>query len=178
MTSRWLLFASTTLVLAACGSSTDPADTPREPFASTYTPLPADTTLIQHATVLTGTGERIDDGSVLLRDGKIAAIGADISAPRGARTIDAKGRWVTPGVIDAHSHLGVYPSPSVAALSDGNEITGNNTAGVWAEHGVWPQDPGFDTALAGGITSLLVLPGSANLFGGRGVTLKNVPSTT
>jgi imidazolonepropionase-like amidohydrolase len=89
--------------------------------------------------------------------------------------IDASDMWITPGVIDVHSHLGAYPSPGVSAHSDGNEATAPNTAEVWAEHSVWPQDPGFVTALAGGVTSLQVLPGSANLFGGRGVTLKNVP---
>ena len=83
--------------------------------------------------------------------------------------------WVTPGIIDVHSHLGVYPSPRVRAHSDGNEATAANTSEVWAEHSVWPHDPGFVTALAGGITSLQILPGSANLFGGRGVTLKNIP---
>ena len=88
------------------------------------------------------------------------------------------GKWVTPGLIDVHSHLGVYPSPGVRAHSDGNEMTAPVTANVWAEHSIWAQDPGFHTALAGGVTSLQILPGSANLVGGRGVTLKNVPSTT
>ena len=77
-----------------------------------------------------------------------------------------------------HSHLGVYPSPGVDAHSDGNEATAPVTAEVWAEHSVWPQDPGFGRALAGGITAMQILPGSANLFGGRGVTLKNVASVT
>jgi imidazolonepropionase-like amidohydrolase len=77
-----------------------------------------------------------------------------------------------------HSHLGVYPSPSIDSTSDGNEATAPSTAQVWAEHSVWPQDPQFGLALAGGVTSLQILPGSANLFGGRGVTLKNVPSRT
>lgn len=77
-----------------------------------------------------------------------------------------------------HSHLGVYPSPGVSAHSDGNEATAPVTAEVWAEHSVWPQDPGFSRAIAGGITSLQILPGSANLFGGRSVTLKNVPQTS
>ena len=92
-------------------------------------------------------------------------------------SIDASGRWVTPGLIDVHSHLGVYPSPGVNAHGDGNEATDPVTANVWSEHGVWPQDPGFQTALEGGITSLQILPGSANLIGGRAVTLKNVPAT-
>jgi imidazolonepropionase-like amidohydrolase len=85
---------------------------------------------------------------------------------------------VTPGLIDVHSHLGVYPSPSISATSDGNEATSPVTSRVWAEHSVWPQDPGFPRALAGGVTTVHVLPGSANLIGGRGVTLKNVPSRT
>ena len=148
------------------------------PFPSTYAALPSETTLITGATVLTGTGDRIDGGSILIQDGKIAAVGADISAPEGATQIDASGKWVTPGVIDTHSHLGVYPSPQVAPHSDGNEATDPNTAQVWAEHSVWPQDPGFNTARAGGVTSMQILPGSANLFGGRSVTVKNVPSRT
>lgn len=94
------------------------------------------------------------------------------------KKIDGTGKWITPGIIDVHSHLGVYPSPSVESHADGNEMTSPNTSEVWAEHSVWPQDPGFQRARAGGITTLQILPGSANLFGGRGVTLKNVPSET
>lgn len=153
---------------------------PVDPYPSTYAPYPSEATLISGATVLTGNGERIDDGAVLMVDGKIAAVGpaSSITAPEGAIRIDAAGKWVTPGVIDIHSHLGVYPSPSTASTSDGNEATSPNTAQVWAEHSVWPQDPGFTRALAGGVTTLQVLPGSANLFGGRSVVLKNVPART
>ena len=86
---------------------------------------------------------------------------------------------MTPGIIDVHSHLGDYPSPGVAAHSDGNEATGPVRSEVWAEHSVWPQDPGFSRALVnGGITTLQILPGSANLFGGRSVVLKNVYART
>lgn len=92
--------------------------------------------------------------------------------------MDGTGKWVTPGVIDTHSHLGVYPAPAVDAVSDGNEATDPNTAEVWAEHSVWPADPQFLLARAGGVTTLQILPGSANLFGGRSVTLKNVPART
>jgi imidazolonepropionase-like amidohydrolase len=77
-----------------------------------------------------------------------------------------------------HSHLGVYAAPSVAATMDGNEATDPSTPYVWAEHSVWPQDPQFPRALAGGVTTLQILPGSANLFGGRSVVLKPVPSAT
>ena len=149
------------------------------PYPSTYTPLASNPVLITNATLLTGTGERIDNGSLLLNEGRIAAIGrADdvIGAGEETKVIDAEGRWVTPGLIDVHSHLGVYPSPGIKAHSDGNEATAPVTAEVWAEHSIWPQDPGFSRALAGGVTALQILPGSANLIGGRGVTLKNVPS--
>jgi len=151
---------------------------PVNPYPSTYNAGAATTTLIRGATVLTGTGARLDNADVLIANGKIEAVGQNLSAPAGARIVDASGRWVTPGLIDVHSHLGVYPSPGVNAHSDGNEATDPVTANVWSEHGVWPQDPGFQTALEGGITSLQILPGSANLIGGRAVTLKNVPATT
>src|SRR6185436_8031250 len=141
--------------------------------------LPSQPAAIVHATVLTGTGEQIDDGVVIMSEGRITAVGdATTAVPPGVRVIDARGKWVTPGIIDAHSHLGVYPSPGVASRQDGNEWTSPNTAGVWAEHSVWPQDPAFQRARAGGVTTLLILPGSANLFGGRSVTLKNVPAVT
>jgi imidazolonepropionase-like amidohydrolase len=150
------------------------------PYPSTYQPYGSIPTLIRGATVLDGEGGRIDNGSVLLVAGKVAGIGgADLAAPEGATVIDAHGAYVTPGIIDIHSHLGDYPSPGVESLSDGNEATSPARPEVWAEHSVWPQDPGFSRALAnGGITSLQILPGSANLFGGRSVVLKNVPART
>ncbi len=147
-------------------------------FASTYTPLPSETTFITNAHIFDGLGGEIQSGAILISDGKIKAIGADIDGKGAAVTIDAGGKYITPGIIDVHSHLGNYPAPGVRAHGDGNEATSPNTAEVYAEHGVWPQDPGFDEALAGGITTLHVLPGSANLFGGRGVTLRNIPSRT
>ncbi len=147
------------------------------PFPSTYAAPSAAAVLIRNATVLTGTGERLDEADVLLRDGRIAAVGRGLEGGD-AEVVDAAGRWLTPGLIDVHSHLGVYPSPGLDAHSDGNEMVDPVTAGVWAEHAVWPQDPDFQTALEGGITTLQVLPGSGNLIGGRGVTLKNVPATT
>jgi len=150
---------------------------PRDPYASTYEPQPTDPLLITGATVLTGTGERLEEAAVHVVNGRIAAVGRGLTAP-GARQVDASGMWLTPGIIDVHSHLGDYPSPSIAATQDGNEMSDPNTAQVWAEHSVWPQDPQFPLALAGGVTTLHVLPGSANLFGGRGVTLKNVPART
>ncbi|HEX6372354.1 MAG TPA: amidohydrolase [Longimicrobium sp.] len=175
-------------VAAACSQGqARPADSPApqsapqrsaDPFPSTYRPLPSQPTLIRGGTVMTAAGEIIPNGQVLMVDGRISAVGATVEAPANAVVVDATGKWVTPGVIDTHSHLGVYASPGVQAHSDGNEATSPNTAEVWAEHSVWPHDPGFTRALEGGVTSMQILPGSANLFGGRSVTLKNVPSRT
>ncbi len=171
----------------AAGCAAQPAATPaqavaaaapvRSAFPSTYTPAASVPTLIRHATVLTGTGERLDDADVLIVGGKIQAVGRNLQSPAGGTQIDATGRWVTPGLIDVHSHLGVYASPGVDAHSDGNEMVAPATPNVWAEHAVWPQDPGFEAALEGGVTTLQVLPGSGNLIGGRGVTLKNIAAT-
>jgi imidazolonepropionase-like amidohydrolase len=147
-------------------------------FPSTYQPLPGIETAIIGATILTAAGQEIENGTILFADGKIVAVGTNVVVPEGAKRIDGRGKFVTPGIIDIHSHLGVYPSPGVQAVSDGNEATDPNTSEVWAEHSIWPQDPGFHRAREGGVTSMLILPGSANLFGGRSITLKNVPSVT
>ncbi|EJU11233.1 hypothetical protein LH128_19951 [Sphingomonas sp. LH128] len=150
------------------------------PYASTYKPYRGRPTALVGATVYDGRGGRIDNGTVLFENGKVVAVGAaDLPIPAGYDRVEGSGKFVTPGVIDIHSHLGVYPSPSVDALSDGNEMTSPTTPDVWAEHSVWPQDPGFTRALInGGVTTLQILPGSGNLIGGRAVTLKNVPSRT
>ena len=147
-------------------------------YASTYQPLPSQATVIRNATILTAAGPVIERGSILLENGRITAVGQSVDAPAGAVAIDAAGKWVTPGLIDTHSHLGVYPAPGIESTEDGNEMTDPNTAEVWAEHSLWPHDPQFQLALAGGVTAMQLLPGSANLFGGRGVTVKNVPSRT
>ena len=167
----------TLLVLIAiiCFSSSDIEAI--EPYQSTYQPRTAHDLIIKNATILDGKGAKLLQTDISISSGKISKIEKNIVDAE-AEVIDAKGKWITPGVIDVHSHLGVYPSPSISATADGNESTSPNTARVWAEHSVWPQDPQFGLALAGGVTTLQILPGSANLFGGRGVTLKNVPSRT
>ncbi|HZB69792.1 MAG TPA: amidohydrolase [Sphingomicrobium sp.] len=151
-----------------------------DPYPSTYVRYPGAVTAIRNATVFDGEGGRIDGGTVIIADGAVQAIGgADLALPAGALEIDASGKFVTPGIIDVHSHLGNYPSPGVESHSDGNEATSPARPEVWAEHSVWPHDPGLSRALMnGGVTTLQVLPGSANLFGGRSVTLKNVPART
>jgi imidazolonepropionase-like amidohydrolase len=178
------------LALAGCAASTPPpksaaakpAAVSKDPYPSTYKAYPGQPTLIRNVTIYDGEGGRIENGSVLFADGKITSLGgamADSAVPAAANIIDGSGKWVTPGIIDVHSHLGDYPSPGVDANSDGNEATGPVRSEVWAEHSVWPQDPGFSRALAnGGVTALQILPGSANLFGGRSVVLKNVYART
>ncbi|CAN5325382.1 amidohydrolase [soil metagenome] len=187
MKRLWSLLIAGTAIGCASAGSAGPgngpaarasADTAAAAFASTYAPFASRPTLIRGATVMTAAGEVIPNGEVLLRDGKVAAVGQNLEAGGNATVVDGSGKYVTPGVIDVHSHLGVYPSPGVDALSDGNEATSPTTPEVWAEHSVWPQDPGFPRALAGGITTLQILPGSANLIGGRSVVLRNVPSRT
>ena len=196
---RWTVAMIAAAAMAGCATTTPPAKgkataetranaKPLAPgldpmvnadaFPSTYRPMPGRPTALVGASVFTGTGELIENGVVLVKDGRIVAVGANLAVPAGYDVVDGKGKWVTPGLIDAHSHLGVYASPSVPAHSDGNELTNPVTAEVWAEHSVWPQDPGFNTARIGGVTTVLVLPGSGNLIGGRGVVLRNVPART
>jgi imidazolonepropionase-like amidohydrolase len=165
---------------SAAAPRTRPPTYSRDPYPSTYHRYPGVVTAITGATVFDGEGGRIENGIVVLADGLVQAIGGpDTVIPAEATRIDGRGKWVTPGIIDVHSHLGDYPSPSVDGNSDGNEVTGPVRPEVWAEHSVWPQDPGFSRALVnGGVTAMQILPGSANLFGGRSVTIKNVPART
>ncbi len=184
MAKRLGVIGLAALLLAGCAATTAgtnkaltgpaPVGPPAEDaFGSTYRPVPGVPTVIRNVSILDGAGGQIDQGAVRFENGRVTAIGATVDEA-GATVIDGGGQWVTPGIIDIHSHLGNYPTPSVRAHRDGNEVTGPVRPEVWAIHGVWPQDPGFTRALAGGTTVLHVLPGSANLFGGRGVTLKNV----
>ena len=150
----------------------------------TYPPEPADFTPANDSplTIITGaklfpiSAPPIERGYIVLENGKITAIG-DGEAPQrdNAIVIDATGAFITPGVIDTHSHMGVYANPSVRAHSDGNEMVGPVTGDIWAEHGFWPQDPSIRRALSGGVTTIQVLPGSANLIGGRTYIAKLKP---
>jgi imidazolonepropionase-like amidohydrolase len=149
-----------------------------DPFPSTYAPVSSRPTVIRNVTVMTAAGPTIRNGAVLLRDGKIAAVGATVDAPSDAVVIDGAGKYLTPGIIDTHSHIGAggAPAGSGTQTDDVNEATNPVTANVWVEHSVWPQDAQFPRTLAGGVTTIQVLPGSANLIGGRSVVLKVVPS--
>src|SRR2546423_3505163 len=145
-------------------------------YPSTYQRHPNPAVLIRNATIMTATGQEIQAGSILFKDGRIVGVGTNVQAPADAVVVDGTGKWVTPGVIDVHSHLGVYAAPGTFAESDGNEATQPVTAEVWAEHSFWPQDPQIPLAIAGGVTTIQALPGSANLIGGRSAILKLIPA--
>jgi len=158
--------------------STDTLSSDRPQYPSTYKRRTNPPVFIRNATVMTATGQEIANASVLIQDGKIVAVGASITAPAGVLVVDGTGKFVTPGIIDTHSHLGVYAAPGTQAESDGNEATNPVTSEVWAEHSIWPHDPQIPLAVAGGVTVMQVLPGSANLVGGRSATVRLIPART
>ena len=187
----WAVAASLSLVAACAGGQARPAaqapapaaapestSVNRAQYPTTYHRHANAPVLIRNATIMTATGQVIANGSILLREGRIVAMGASVAAPADAVVVDGTGKFVTPGIIDDHSHLGVYAAPGTDAESDGNEATNPVTAEVWAEHSFWPQDPQIPLAIAGGITTIQALPGSANLIGGRSATLKLIPART
>ena len=149
-----------------------------EPFESTYYPLPQSNILFKGGNIYDGDGNEFLNTDVIISNGVIVAIGEDLPVSEDTIIKDVTGKWITPGIIDIHSHMGVYPAPGVSTSSDGNEATSPVTAEVWAEHSMWVQDPQYALALAGGVTTFHVLPGSANLIGGRGVTVKNLQRNT
>ena len=183
---RFLPILALALAAAGCASAARAraagdtrSPTPERPqYPSTYQRHANAPVVIRNATIMTAAGQEIAGGSILLRDGRIVAVGATVEAPADAVVVDGTGKWVTPGIIDTHSHLGVYAAPSTQAESDGNEATNPVTAEVWAEHSFWPQDPQIPLAIAGGVTTIQALPGSANLVGGRSAVLKLVPGRT
>lgn len=174
-----LWFAVALLSICACthaSAARQPVPFAQDPYPSTYVPAPSSDTLIVNATLLDGTGKKIDNGELLIRAGKIVAIGSGLERG-GVTVIDAKGRWVTPGIIDVHSHNGTYSMPQTALdveASDVSEISDPNVADTWIEHAVNAQDPAFSAALRSGVTTLQVLPGSTPLFAGRSVVLKPI----
>lgn len=111
------------------------------------------------------------DGTVVLEDGRIRELGPRVQAPAGAQVFDARGRWLLPGLVDAHTHLGVHEEGEGWAGSDSNETTDPVMAGVRAIDAVNPYDLGFDDALAGGVTAVNINPGSGNPIGGLAVAL-------
>lgn len=148
-------------------------------LASTAYPMDSKPVLIQNARIMTATGITYENAHLLMQDGRIHKISVDkITPPTDTQIINGTGLTLTPGLIDAHSHMGVYPSPTLDAHNDGNEMSRPVTADVWAEHAFWPQDPDLWRAMAGGVTTIQVLPGSGNLVGGRTMTLKLIPNVS
>src|SRR3954469_19942201 len=184
--SRFIIWPTVSFGLltgcAAATSSANPAvdslSALRPQYPSTYVRHPSVPVVIRNATILTASGPELKNASILFQDGKITAVGPNVTPPGNATVVDGSGKYVTPGIIDAHSHLGVYAAPGTEGQSDGNEATDPNTAQVWAEHSFWPQDPQIPLAVAGGITVIQALPGSANLIGGRSATLRLIPART
>jgi imidazolonepropionase-like amidohydrolase len=129
------------------------------------------TLAITNAHVVPVEGEPFD-GTVLVSDGRISALGAEVAVPDGATVVDAHGQWLLPGLIDAHVHLGVWEEGEGWAGQDTNEMTDPVMAAARALDGINPREQGFDDALAGGITSVNVNPGSGNPIGGLTVALK------
>ncbi len=182
-----IALTATACASAGAGPSQAPGTAPtaaettsvsRAQYASTYQRKTNPPVVIRNATIMTAAGQEIANGSIVLRDGRIVAVGPTVDAPADAVVVDGTGKYVTPGLIDTHSHLGVYAAPGTQAESDGNEATNPVTAEVWAEHSFWPQDPQIPLAIAGGITTIQALPGSANLIGGRSAVLKLIPART
>ncbi|WP_341393317.1 amidohydrolase [Arthrobacter sp. G119Y2] len=110
-------------------------------------------------------------GTLLVADGRIAELGPDVRVPEDAEVLDAGGKWLLPGLVDAHTHLGVHEEGEGWAGNDTNEMTDPVMAGVRAIDGVNPEDAGFDDALAGGVTAVNINPGSGNPIGGLAVAL-------
>ena len=152
-------------------SATAPSTLP----SATLAAPPRAPILLRGARVMTGAGSIHDRADLLIAGETITAIGPDLAPPPGAQVIDVAGKVITPGIIDTHSHMGVYPAPGFSAHSDGNEMVAPNTAYARAADGYWPQDPQLERARAGGVTVAQILPGSANLFGGRTFTVRLVP---
>lgn len=141
----------------------------------------AEPIVIRGGTILPISRPPIERGVVVIgADGKIAGAGpaGTVPVPPGAREIDASGKFVMPGVIDTHSHMGVYPWAIARGNADGNEAVAPITPDVRAEDAVYLDDPAFEKARAGGVTTVLVIPGSSNLIGGEGIVLKLRPAST
>src|SRR5215469_9693199 len=117
-------------------------------------------------------GDPIEGGTVLVQDGRIAAVGQSVAVPAGIEVVDATGKWVLPGFIDAHAHVGVHEEAEGWAGNDTNEMTSPVTSHVRALDAINPADLGFRDAISGGVLSVNVNPGSGNPIGGQTVAIK------
>ena len=165
------VFIFAVLWLGACAFSPS-----TKPVVEPSDDVPSGGILLRGGNVMTAVGPTLLGADVWIQDGAIVAVGTELPVPAGATVIPLEGRWVTPGIIDPHSHIGVYPEPHVEPHQDGNEASSPFTPEVRALESFWPQDPAIERAIAGGVTTIHVLPGSANLVGGQGVTLRLRPA--
>ena len=120
---------------------------------------------LRGGTVLTITQGVIENGTVLVQNGKITAVGRDVAIPAGVRVIDVAGRYVMPGVIDSHSHIGF-------SGDDINEMTDPVTPQIWMKEALDPWEDSILKTLSGGVTTVKTMHGSANVIGGVNVTIK------
>ena len=130
------------------------------------------TVAITGGRVVPVTADPVENGTVLIEDGKITAVGAGLAVPDGAQVIDAAGQWVLPGFIEVHGHVGVHEEAQGWAGSDTNEMTEPVTAQVRALDAINPADLGFRDAITGGVLAVNVNPGSGNPIGGQTVALR------
>lgn len=129
--------------------------------------------VLKGARIYTVSGAVIENGTLVVTDGKITAVGGpSIAVPSGATVRDVSGKVIMPGLVDTHSHVGIYPRPSVAANQDGNEMTSPTQGILRAIDAIWPADPGIRMALAGGVTTANIMPGSGNVMGGQTAYVK------
>jgi len=133
--------------------------------SGTEAPVAQNDVVIRGGTILTITHGKIENGSIYIHNGKIAALGKTVNAPANATVIDATGKWVMPGIIDSHSHI--------ALDDDVNEATNPVTPHMMMKDAFDYDDKGIYRALAGGVTTSLLLHGSANMIGGQAIVIKH-----
>ena len=132
---------------------------------------------IKDGKIFTITKGVIDEGTILVDEGKIKAVGKNVKIPKGAEVIDASGKVVMPGLVEAHCHIGIFEETIGWAGSDGNEGTEPATPHMRAIDAIKANadEGGLEAALRAGITTVQILPGSANVIGGTGVVVKTAP---